>query len=156
MSDIFNFPAIAEKLDLSVYTDRQKIEIIEWYMLKTMDNIADELPFNEYVHGGIYERELFIPKDTILTGKIHLADHIFYLLKGDLSVMTDNGVKRIQAPARFDVKSGIKKIGYAHEDCLCTTFHKTHLTDLDEIEKELFEDSDLTWVDNMIKLEVLV
>jgi hypothetical protein len=147
MTEIFDFPILASgKMDLAVYTDRQKIEIIEWIMLNTMENIADDLPVREFLHGGIYERELTIPAGTVLTGKIHTKDHMFHLTKGDLSVMTDDGVKRIQAPARLDVTSGGKKIGYAHTDVVCTTFTRTDLTDLDEIEKETLSDSDLSWV----------
>jgi len=150
--EIFDFPILASgKMDLAVYTDRQKIEIIEWIMLNTMENIADDLPLRHFIHGGIYEREMFIPEGTVLTGKIHLRDHMFHLTKGDLSVMTDEGVKRIQAPARFDVMAGIKKIGYAHTDVICTTFHRTDLIDIDEIEKELFDNGNIEWVGKMME-----
>ena len=151
---IFDFGMLVpadKKLDLAVYDNRQKIEIIEWIIANTMDNIADELPCRHFVHGGMYERELFIPADVVLTGKIHLRDHIFYLLEGDLSVMTDEGIKRIQAPYRFDVKAGIKKIGYAHTDVLCTTIHRTDLTDIEEIEKELFDDGNTEWVGEIMR-----
>ncbi len=156
---IFDFGALVpidKKLDLSTYDNRQKIEIIEWIIANTMDNIADELPCRSFVHGGIYERELFIPAGVVLTGKIHLKDHIFYLLKGDLSVMTDNGIKRIQAPYRLDVKAGIKKIGYAHTDVLCTTMHRTDLTDIEEIEKELFDEGDISWVDDLMDYKLFL
>jgi hypothetical protein len=59
-------------------------------------------------------------------------------------------MKRIQAPNRFNVKAGIKKLGYAHTDVLCTTFHRTDLTDIDEIEKELFDDGNIDWVEGIM------
>jgi len=156
MSEIFNFPAIFNKYDLDInkYNNREKIEIIEYILFKTCDNIADDMPVGHYIHAGMYERTLFIPAGTILTGKIHLIAHMFRLLAGELSVMSDNGVmKRIAAPERFDVPANTKKIGYAHTDVLCSTVHKTDLTDIDEIEKEALENSNLEWIDSILKIE---
>ena len=149
---IFNFQSLIHdiKLDLYQYNNRQKIEILEWIIENKMDNIADDLPITHNIYGGMYEREMFIPEGVILTGKIHLKDHIFILLEGDLSVMTDIGIKRIQAPYKFNVKAGIKKIGYAHTDVKCTTIHKTNKKSIEKIERELVKDSDLSWVANLL------
>ena len=153
---VFNFPFLTHEMDLSTYNNRQKIEIIEWIILNKMDNIADDLPVKHNVHGGIYERSLFIPKGVVLTGKIHVENHICELSEGDLSVMTDEGVKRIQAPARFNTKAGLKKIGYAHENCVFTTYHSTNLTDIAAIEKELFSDGDISWVGELMQKQELL
>lgn len=71
---------------------------------------------------GVYTRETFIPKDTLLTGWRHKQETISILLSGVISVMSvdtsgraeDKGV--LQAPAIFITKPGSKKIGFAHED----------------------------------------
>ena len=156
--DIFNFPVLTEVtgLDISGYTNRQKIEIIEWIILNTMDNIADELPVRHEIHGGMYARELFIPAGVVLTGKIHLADHICLLSQGDLSVMTDDGMRRIQAPYTFNARAGLKKIGYAHTDCVFTTVHATDLTEIDDIEAALLSNGDITWVDELMQNQGLL
>ena len=153
----FNFPSLIEKydIDLSTYSDRQKIEIIEYCMLQMFDNIAEELPVDHFVHAGMYYRALTIPEGVCLTGKIHFDDHICILEQGDLSVMTDDGMKRLQAPARFQARSGLKKIGYAHTDVIFSTVHKTDLTDLDEIENVLFGDGDITWVKELLEDKLL-
>jgi hypothetical protein len=150
---IFNFPILVDNthIDLSQYNNREKIEIIEWILFNSdINNIADELPVEHEVFAGMYARSLFIPEGTVLTGKIHLENHICILSQGDLSVMTDDGMKRIQAPYQFNAKAGLKKIGYAHTDCTFTTVHVTDLTDIEEIEKALLLDSDLTWVDEIM------
>jgi len=148
----FDFSVLSNNsIDVSKYTDRQKIEVIEWLMINTLDNIASELPIKHFIHGGIYAREMEIPEGTVLTGKIHLVDHIFTLSKGELSVMTDDGIKRIEAPFTFNVRAGIKKIGYAHTDVVCTTYHATTETDIDKIESSLFSDGNITWVDDIMK-----
>jgi hypothetical protein len=153
MDKVFHFPLIAERtgIDLSQFTDRQKIEIMEWVILNTMVNIVDELPIRNEIHGGMYARQMSIPAGVVLTGKIHLADHICILSQGDLSVMTDDGIKRIQAPFMFNARAGLKKIGYAHTDCTFTTVHATELTDLDAIEAALLSDGDISWVDALMQ-----
>ena len=155
MNDVFDFRRVfkpsTSQVDLTKYTDRQKIEILEWVMLRDFDNIADELPLTHFIHGGIYAREIFIPAGVVLTGKVHLVDHLFSLDQGELSVMTDKGIKRISAPFKFEVKAGIKKVGYAHTDVMCTTYHSTDLTDVKEIEDTLFRDSNVDWVGKLFK-----
>lgn len=73
----------------------------------------------EYLHHfapGVYMREMRIPAGTVVTGAIHKHDHLNILIKGELSVWTENGMKRIKAPAVIPSKAGIKRAGYAHED----------------------------------------
>jgi hypothetical protein len=158
LESCFNFPMLIEQtgIDLNQYTNRQKIEIIEWLILNTMINIADELPVKHVVHAGMYARELFIPEGVLLTGKIHLEDHICILSQGDLSVMTDDGIKRIQAPFTFTARAGLKKIGYAHKDCTFTTLHATNLTAIDEIEAALLSDGNISWVETLMQEQGLL
>jgi hypothetical protein len=120
---------------------------VEWWLKRTYDDIAGDLPVRHWVCGGIYTRELFIPAGVTLTGKIHGRDHMCALLQGDLSVMGDRGMMRIQPPFACESKAGAKRVGHAHEDCVFATFHRTDLTDIDAIEDELFGDSDLSWID---------
>lgn len=94
-----------------------------------------------YIAHGLYAREITIPKGTCLTGKIHLFEHINIISKGEISVMTDDGIKRIVAPATIISKPGIKRVGYAHEETVWTTIHACEVKDGDEAEKLLVVDS---------------
>jgi hypothetical protein len=86
---------------------------------------------------GIYMRELFIPKGAVLTGKIHRHAHQNVLLEGDISVMTEHGVKRLKAPCIIYSSAGIKRAGFAHENTRWLTVHATNETDLEKLETEL-------------------
>lgn len=86
---------------------------------------------------GIYAREITIPKGAVLTGKMHATDHLNIISKGDITVLTENGMQRIKAPATILAKAGMKRVGYAHEDTVWTTIHGTHETDLEKLEAEL-------------------
>ncbi|SRR5260221_14372776 len=94
-----------------------------------------------YFAQGLYAREITIPKGTLLTGKIHLFEHINIISKGDISVLTESGVKRIKAPATIISKPGIKRVGFAHEDTVWTTIHACNVKDADEAERLLVVDT---------------
>ena len=89
---------------------------------------------------GLYTRKIFIPAGHALTGRLHKQDDFQIVFSGDISILTENGMKRFIGPATFTSKAGVKPFAYAHSDTHYATVHHTHLTDLEEIEKELFED----------------
>jgi hypothetical protein len=81
-----------------------------------------------------------IPKDAVLTGRVHKQNDLNIVIYGEMDVLTESGMKRIIGPAVFPGKAGVKQFGIAYADTLWVTVHHTHLTDLEEIDKELFED----------------
>lgn len=96
-----------------------------------------DFPTTHHFSDGIYAREIFIPKGSLLTGKMHATDHLNIISQGDISVLTENGIERIKAPATIMSKAGMKRVGYAHEDTVWTTIHGTRETDLYRLEAEL-------------------
>lgn len=93
-----------------------------------------ECPLIHRFTPGMYIREIFMPKDTILTTLLHLTTHPFFVLKGDVSVWYhDVPVQRYQAPYTGVTQAGTRRMLYTHEDTIWTTCHVTDLTDPDEI-----------------------
>ena len=82
-----------------------------------------ELKTEHFFAKNLYGRTLFIPKGIILTGKIHKHDHFVLLLKGDLSILIDGKMQRIEAPYVWKSEPGIKRLMKAHEDSLLITVH---------------------------------
>lgn len=91
--------------------------------------------------GGMYARTIFIAAGTVLTGATHKTDHL-NIVCGDISVSTDEGMKRITGYHVITTKAGMKRAGYAHADTVWTTICKTDNTELEEIENELVEEAD--------------
>ena len=89
-----------------------------------------------YFADGVYAREITILKDTVLTGKIHLTQHLNIISKGKIQIATESGFKIIEAPYTMVSEPGTKRAGYALEDTVWTTIHVTDKTDIEEIEKE--------------------
>ena len=118
---------------------RENILALEDAMRKEPDQLTI-VPVH-YFADGLYAREITIPKGAVLTGKIHLFEHINIISKGDISVLTEEGVKRIKAPATIISQPGIKRVGYAHEETVWTTVHACRVADAEEAEKLLVVDT---------------
>lgn len=113
-------------------------------VMKTLPQV--EMPVTHHFAEGVYGRELFIPKDTILTGKIHKYSQLNILSKGEMSVLTEEGVKRVKAPFHIVSPPGTKRIAYAHEDCVWTTVHGTSERDVEKIEEHFIAQSEAEYL----------
>ena len=117
--------------DLAV---RDQILALEAHM-KTLPQV--QIPVKHYFAQGVYAREIFIPKGVILTGLIHRQSQINFCLKGDISVATEQGYRRVLGGETIVSPAGIKRAAYAHEDTTWTTVLGTTLTDPQDIEAAL-------------------
>lgn len=112
-------------------SDRDKVSFLEAEMLK-QEQIA--IPVKHYFSPGVYAREITIPADTLLTGRIHKYEQLNILSGGEISVLTDDGMKRVSAPFTVVSPPGTKRIAYAHTECTWTTILATDEKDPDVIE----------------------
>jgi len=112
---------------------RDKVFIAEKLMLEMPQR---DLKFDNFFSLGVYARQLYIPKNTTLVGKIHKYQNLNILAQGEMSVLMDDGIVRVKAPFTVVSPAGTKRIAYTHSDCVWITIHGTHETDLDKIEQE--------------------
>jgi hypothetical protein len=121
--------------EISTVTDVRRLEEIILQApqidLMTTHNLA----------GGMYGRTIYLDAGTVLTGAIHKTDHL-NIVFGDISVTTDDGMKRLTGFHVIETKAGMKRAGYAHGATAWTTICKTDKTVLSEIEYDLVEESD--------------
>ena len=156
-SDCFNLPIMADKYnkDVAVLSNIQKIELAEYYLknyFEGTEQVAKELPLEHFICNKTYTRQITLPKDIILTGKVHNFDHTSIISKGDVTIMTDEGVTRIKAPATWISKAGTKRLIYVHEETIWATIHQSEHTIVEDLEKELVHESDLSWINKPILL----
>lgn len=85
---------------------------------------------------GVYAREVFIAKGTVIVGKIHRHDHLNFISYGDVTVLTKAGRQRFVGPCTMISTAGTKRALYAHEDTVWTTIHAnpTNETDFEKLE----------------------
>lgn len=114
---------------------RERIKRLGQFMLTLSDRF---LPHVEHeVTEGMYLRKLFIPKGTLIVGKVHLKHCHNIVASGDITVLTETGCRRLKAGFTGMSKPGTQKVGLAHEDTVFINVFRTDKTDLDEIESEI-------------------
>lgn len=96
-----------------------------------------DYPVEHILCDGTYTRKLFIPRGTVLLGKIHRKDCVNVVAKGDISLLTEFGTKRVGAGFTGISRAGIMKVGYAHEDTVFLNVFRTDKTNIQEIEAEI-------------------
>jgi hypothetical protein len=108
------------------------------------DNLATieqaECPLKHYFTKGVYIREIFMPANTVVIGKIHKTEHFNIIQKGRLIIVHEDFRKEeLVAPMTFISKAGVRKVLYIIEDTVWSTVHLTDNRDLETLELELIE-----------------
>lgn len=113
-----------------------------------IDNIETSLvkyspadcPVTHRFTDGMYIREIFIPKGTLLTSMEHKTEHPFVVSMGQIAVISANENKVIySAPFTGITKPKTRRVLYAIEDTIWITFHVTDKMDVEEIGADILE-----------------
>ena len=116
-----------------------------------IESIAEECklehyfsPVDEQFGCCTYARQIFLPKGSVVIGKIHRHQHLNFIMQGEVVVKTEFGQKHLKAPCTFVSEVGLKRVVYAVEDTIWTTVHMTKFNseaELDKIEHEVIAPS---------------
>jgi len=136
-------PALESDVIKAPHDLREQMFKLENAMLESGAKYGDQdfCPLRHSFADGCYVREIFNPKGALIVTKIHKVAHPFFLLKGDMSILTEEGVVRIKAPFYGITPAGTKRVIYAHEDIVFVTVHVTEETDLEKIEGQIIAKS---------------
>lgn len=96
-----------------------------------------DIPVEHTFSGGVYIRQIMIPKGAVIMGKRHRKATCNMLLKGKLSVYVDETrpPEIIEAPAIFTSKPFAKKFALCLEEAIFANVLPTNLEDPEEIER---------------------
>lgn len=102
----------------------------------------DPFPLKHSFADGLYIRKIFIPRGMLVVGSLHRDSYLNVILSGDISVMTEEGIKRVVGPTEIVSPAGNKRFGYSHEDTVWITVHKNpeNITDIDVLEDMILID----------------
>lgn len=92
-----------------------------------------DCPVRHYFAPGMYAREIFIPKGTVLVGAVHKTQNLAVLSSGRLELVTDAGTVEVSAPHTLTVMPGQKNAALALEDSVWTNFFPTEETDVEKL-----------------------
>jgi hypothetical protein len=135
-------------LNIGFENTRQKVFALE-SLMKEQHQL--DLKVVHYFSNGIYARELHIPEGVLLTGEIHKYENLNILSTGEISVLTDTGMKRVKAPFTIVSPPGTKRIAYSHKYCVWTTIHGTCERNIDRIKEHFIASNEqeyLEFIDN--------
>jgi hypothetical protein len=103
--------------------------------------LKEQYPLKQHIEGGIYTRELFMKKGSIVISMIHKQKHPSFLLKGKVSYLTDKGeVDTISAPHTIFTQEGSQRVFYVHEDTQWCCVYKTDAETFEEAELDVYVD----------------
>ena len=129
---------------------RKKIIDIEQTLINLADNkniIADngnivyhdKFKYKHTFADGVYVRQMTIAKDEIVIGAIHKHLHVWVLLSGHITVLTEDNIEEYKAPHTVLSTPGVKRIIYGNEESIFTNIHKnpSNTKDVRELEKQI-------------------
>jgi len=120
---------------------REKITELEEAILSVQGTTGEVMhkanPVKHTFAGGCYIREIYNPAHELIVTKIHKKEHPFFLMKGEMSILTEEGIQNIKAPYQGVTKPGTKRAIYTHEECIFITVHATENTTVEDVEEEV-------------------
>ena len=116
-----------------------KIDELEKAIIENLP--AVELPLVHKFTPGQYIREIFMPRGSVVTSKIHMTTHPFFILKGKVLIYTMDQEQPyiFEAPCWGITTPGTRRAIVMLEDTIWVTVHAVTETDLAEIEKKIIK-----------------
>jgi len=96
----------------------------------------EDLITHEFFDGG-YLRKMKAQGGHIFVTKIHKTRHPFFIMKGEVSILSEKRITRVKAPFQGITEPGTKRVVYAHTDSLWVTVHAVEGTDPKELEEKV-------------------
>ena len=103
------------------------------------EEMEANFPVTHHIKNGMYTRELFMPKGSLVVSFIHKQNPPSFFLEGEMSLVMDTGeVKRVKAPMVVQTEVGTQRVAYIHEDTKWACVYRTDATTVEEAEKEVY------------------
>ena len=121
---------------------RTKVSELEGILVQsgvcdTGEDLNKTNPVKHTFADGCYIRQIYNPANEIIITKVHKKEHPFFLMKGKMSILTEEGVEHIKAPYQGITKPGTKRVIYTHEECVFITVHATDKVTVEDVEEEV-------------------
>lgn len=141
MTDITKFGAVAD-LGVSALAQGSARQLILGFeaALRNVPGhvLGDCFPLKHIFTPGIYCREITLPKDVVVVGKIHRERHLNFISRGRVRVFTeDGGLEELIGPVTMVSEPGTKRTVLVLEETVWSTIHHNpdNETDLEKLEE---------------------
>lgn len=103
------------------------------------EEMEEAFPLKHHLKDGLYTREIFMPKGSLVVSYIHRQNHPSFFMSGEMSIVDDSGeVSRIKAPMVIQTDVGTQRVAYMHEDCVWTCVYRTDKKSVLAAEKDVY------------------
>jgi hypothetical protein len=113
---------------------RARFDLMERALQRVPQVDNQHLSLREYVSGGMYCREITIPKGVLLTGRVYKFDHLEIMVRGKIDILSADG--ELVSYEGFNVipaLSGKRQAGYAHEETVWLTVNRVPNIDVSQM-----------------------
>jgi len=142
------------KNDISKSVISHSIDELEAVMVDNFPLMS--FPVKEHFTDGIYTREVFLPKDSFVTSKIHKTRHQFFIMQGKCVIWVDGKEQIVEAPYIGITEAGTRRVVYVLEDMVWATTHANpNNENSEQIEERIIEKHDNPLLSLEIKERVI-
>ena len=136
---------------------KENLQTINGAVTHHTDEMQEVFPVTHHIKDGLYTRELFMPKGSLVVSFIHLTNHPSFFMKGEMSVRIDTGeIKRIKAPMVVQTEAGTQRVAYMHEHCIWSCVYKTDKETVEEAEKDIYTENYMDLPEHIILKQQLI
>lgn len=146
------------KFVLNHVAGQQYIDCVQQLQEAILDNVEQiDVEVEHHFAPHVYGRQMNAKAGMLIVSKMHRTEHLNILMKGSLTILTEDGIQYLEAPTVIKSKAGTKRIGYFHEDSSWMTIHPTDETDLELIEGQVIVpfNQEKTFLENLGELKCL-
>jgi len=127
-------------------TNREKILNFQNNLMASADEVnivthqdSELFPLKHTFADGIYVRQMSMRKNSCVVGAIHKHLHVWFLLKGNIAVATEDNIEEYIAPCYVVATPGTKRVIYANEESIFVNVHKnpTNTKDIQKLEQDI-------------------
>lgn len=142
---------IDKRQEHNVSTSREIILELQQYLVDRADGVnivkgrvTDMFPLKHTFADSLYLRQMSMQKNSFLVGAIHKHLHVWFLLTGHITVVTEESTEEYFAPCYTVSTPGSKRVIFANEDSIFVNIHKNpdNTEDIDVLDKQIVCD---TW-----------
>ena len=90
-----------------------------------------------YFWDGMACKQTTAKAGTVLTGMLYKKPHMFSVLKGKVTHVTEEGVETLEQGYIGVYPAGIKRIAIVEEDCTVALFIQSDATTIEELDKDI-------------------
>lgn len=126
-------------------TAQARIDFVQHHLAKLP---PVEIPIENRFTPGLYSRTARAPRGAAVVTRVHKTEHQFVISKGAVLVWAEGEPwHKVCAPYIGTTKPGARRVLIILEDCVWTTFHPTTTTDQDQLQSELTETPDVSYIE---------